>query len=97
MAYGTRIEDARDAIVQALEKDAKRDKYGRPVVDRERGISVVLSGFGDSSLDLSVKLFVLVSHRAAYMAKAKEQIYEALGQAGIEIPFPQRDVHIITE
>ena len=96
VAYGTKVEDARDAIVKALKEDAKRDRYGRRVVDSSRGISVVMEDFGDSSVDLCVKLFVLVSHRMAYQAKAKELIYGALQEAGIEIPFPQRDLHIIT-
>ena len=95
VAYGTKVEDAREAIVRALKEDAKRDRYGRRVVDLSRGITVVMEDFGDSSVDLCVKLFVLVSHRAAYLAQAKERIYGALNEAGIEIPFPQRDIHII--
>lgn len=97
VAYGTDVEKARDAIVQALKEGRKRDKYGRPIVDASKGISVVLDGFGDSSVDLLVKVFVLVSHRAAYLADAREKIYAALKEAGIGIPFPQRDIHIITE
>ena len=96
VAYGTDVGEAREAIVKALKEDAKRDRYGRRVVDASRGITVVMDDFGDSSVDLCVKLFVLVSHRAAYLAKAKELIYSALNEAGIEIPFPQRDIHIIT-
>jgi len=48
-------------------------------------------------VDLTVKVFVLVSHRAAYLAQAKEKIYKGLQEAGIEIPFPQRDVHIVKD
>ena len=48
-------------------------------------------------MDLTVKVFVLVSHRAAYLADAREKIYAALNEAGIGIPFPQRDIHIIAD
>ncbi len=96
VAYGTNVEKAREAITNALKEDTKKDRYGRRVVDPSKGIQVVLDGFGDSSVDLTVKLFVLVSHRAAYLAQAKEKIYTALHENGIEIPFPQRDIHIIT-
>ena len=41
-----------------------------------------------------VKQFVLVEQRYAYVARANELIYKALGDNGIEIPFPQRDVYI---
>jgi len=37
----------------------------------------------------------LVPLKAAYTAQAQELIYNALNAAGIQIPFPQRDVHII--
>ncbi len=97
VAYGTDVEKARDAIVQALKEGRKRDKYGRPIVEGSKGINVVVEDFGDSSVDLIVKVFVLVSHRAAYLADAREKIYAALNEAGIGIPFPQRDIHIITD
>ena len=97
VAYGTDVEQAREAIVSALKEGRKRDKYGRPVVDGSKGISVVIDGFGDSSVDLTVKAYVLVSHRAAFLAQAKELIYKTLREAGIEIPFPQRDVHLIKD
>ena len=97
VAYGTDVEKARDAIVQALKEGRKRDKYGRSIVEGSKGINVVVEDFGDSSVDLIVKVFVLVSHRAAYLADAREKIYAALNEAGISIPFPQRDIHIITD
>ena len=96
VAYGTDVAQAREAIVHALKEDHRTDKYGRPVVDPSKGVSVVMDGFGDSSVDLTVKVFVLVSHRAAYLSEARERIYKALQEAGIGIPFPQRDIHIIT-
>jgi small conductance mechanosensitive channel len=55
---------------------------------------VTVNGFGDSSVDLMVKQYVLVDLRYAYVAKANELIYKSLAENGIEIPFPQRDVHI---
>ena len=44
----------------------------------------------------AVKQFVLVSERIAYIDRAKELIYETLNQNGIQIPFPQRDIHIVS-
>ena len=53
-----------------------------------------LTGFGDNSVNLSVKQYVLVEQRYAYVAKANESIYKALNDNGIEIPFPQQDVYV---
>ena len=71
-----------------------KDKYGRDVVDPAYGIYVRFSDFGDSSVNIAVKQYVLVAERIAYVDKAKEVIYTALNNAGITIPFPQCDVHM---
>ena len=94
VAYGTDVEHARKVILKALAPLCRPDKFGRQVVEEKYGIQVVLSGFGDSSVDLVVKQYVLVEQRTGYIAAANERIYNALNAAGIEIPFPQRDINI---
>ena len=94
VAYGTDVDQARKVILKALKPLCKPDKFGREVVKPSYGIQIVLDGFGDSSLDLIVKQFVLVDQRYLFLSKANELIYKALADNGIEIPFPQRDVHI---
>jgi len=94
VAYGTDVDKARKVIVKALSSLRKKDEFNRPLVKESYGFQVILNGFGDSSVDLLVKQFVLVEHRAAYIAKANEAIYNALNENGIEIPFPQCDVHM---
>ena len=99
VAYGTNVEHVRKVLVDHL--NAFYDKYKeahpnmrRPTIN-EKGFSVVLSEFGDSSVDLLVIFWVLVEQRIPFNGMVKEQIYVALNNAGIEIPFPQRDIHII--
>jgi len=55
---------------------------------------VAFSDFGDSSIDLKVCVWMLVEEKIALTSRIKEAIYNTLNQNGIEIPFPQRDVHI---
>jgi len=93
--YGADIQKVRQVILDAMEKIDLKDQFGVDVLDRKRGVGVALSEFGESSIDVAVKQYVLVSHRSAYISQAKELIYNALNEAGIEIPFPQRDIHII--
>ncbi len=97
VSYGTDVQKAREVIVEAMQDMRTRDNYGREVVNPEKGVYVAFEGFGDSSVDLAVKQYVLVAERIAYVDRAKEVIYEALDRAGISIPFPQRDIHIISE
>ena len=94
VAYGTDVEQTRQVILKALAPLRRADKFGRPVVEESYGIQVVLNGFGDSSVDLVVKQYVLVDQRVGYIAVANERIYNALNESGIEIPFPQRDINI---
>ncbi len=85
VAYGSDV----DQVVEVLEGLAT----AHAMVCDEPTPRVRMRGFGDSSLDFELLCWVnhpsergLASHEL-YMA-----IYKALGEAGIEIPFPQRDV-----
>jgi len=92
--YGANVTNVREVILKALEPIQRKDEYGRWIVDPTRGITLAFNDFGDSSVDLVVKQFVIVEKEAAYIAEAKEAIYNALNENNIEIPFPQRDVYI---
>ena len=95
VAYGTDVQKVREIIEGAMEVMKTKDNYGREVVDPQYGIYVRLGNFGDSSVDIVVKQYVLVPERIAYVDHAKEVIYNALNENGITIPFPQCDVHLI--
>ena len=97
VSYGTDVNRTRELLLEALEQLKTKDEFERDIVDPARGISVVFDGFGDSSVDLMVVQFVLVSQKAAYSSAARELIYNTLNTNGIEIPFPQRDIHIINK
>jgi len=66
-----------------------------PEVLTEPSPSVYFLGFGESSLDFEIRAFVdsfdkrLSTRHAIHVA-----VEQALRAAGIEIPFPQRDLHI---
>ena len=93
--YGTDIEKARQVLVEAMKPLQGTDDSGMKIVDEKLGVYVTVEEFGDNSVDIAVKQFVLVPQRNSYLARAREVIYNALKEAGIEIPFPQRDIHII--
>jgi small-conductance mechanosensitive channel len=95
VSYGTDVEKVRTVLSEALKPLCTKDSFKREIVDPKRGITVTFENFGDSSVDIAVKQYVLVSERFGYTARAKEAIYDALNRNGISIPFPQRDIHII--
>ena len=95
VAYGTDIDFAKKVLLDALEPlKRKRDKYDRLLVESKYGIKVTMGDLGDSSVNLKVKMFVLVEDKYATVSHIYETAYKTLGANNIEIPFPQRDVHI---
>jgi len=86
VAYGT---DLDQAVKVAL--DAIRSVEG---VLENPPPSVVITELGDSSINLSVRAWVKKEDYLAVRPKLIKAIYEAYNKAGIEIPFPQLDVHI---
>ncbi len=97
VSYGTDVAKVRDVLTEAMQQLRTKDAYGREIVDPKKGIYVTFEAFDDSSVNIAVKQFVLVAERIGYTDRAREVIYNALAEAGITIPFPQRDIHIINE
>ncbi|MBQ2228931.1 MAG: mechanosensitive ion channel, partial [Bacteroidales bacterium] len=97
VSYGSDMNKVREVLVDAMQQMRTKDSYGREIVDPKKGIYVTFDAFDESSINVAVKQFILVAERIAYVDKAKEVIYEALTNAGISIPFPQRDIHVISE
>ena len=95
VAYGTDVKKVREVLEKAMEQVRTKDRYGREIVEPQYGINVVVSDMADSSVNIAVKQYVLVPERIGYIDRSKEVIYDALNNAGITIPFPQCDVHLI--
>lgn len=57
--------------------------------------TVSFSGFGESSLDFKLNVFVReLGDRLSVTHELHKRIYAALREHHIEVPYPQRDVHI---
>jgi small-conductance mechanosensitive channel len=85
VAYDTDIEEARNILIQAVSKVEG--------VDPERPVEALFLEFGDSALIFRVRWWLAsyVDTRRMF-DKVNTAMYNALNQAGIEMPFPQRDV-----
>ncbi len=82
-----------DAITPACRAKNKEGNFVTNI--RKAPLTVAFVGFGDSSVDLAVCVWMLVEEKIALTSRIKELIYNTLNENHIEIPFPQRDVHII--
>ncbi|MCD7721347.1 MAG: mechanosensitive ion channel [Prevotellaceae bacterium] len=95
VAYGTDVELVRKLVVDALTPMCQeKNKNGRLLAQAGVPPSVAFSEFGDSSVDLVACVWMLVEDKIGFTARVKETIYETLRKNDIEIPFPQRDVHL---
>jgi small-conductance mechanosensitive channel len=92
VAYGSDKELVRKAVLEAAAT------VGHTLAgDERRTPQVWLVGFGDSSLDFELIVWLnqqAVKRPAAVKADYLWAIETALGKYHIEIPFPQRDLHI---
>jgi small-conductance mechanosensitive channel len=88
VAYGSDVNKVRDALVAAGRSN--------PKVLEDPAPSVFLKQFGESSIDFELVVWSTeMSNRPArFKSDLNFAIEEKLREAGIEIPFPQRDLHI---
>ena len=92
VAYGTDPEKVKEVATKA----ARSVPITRE--DPDHPIRVRFLGFGDSSLDFELAVWIRQSEVNRAMTGIKSDyyyaLYQALSEAGIEIPFPQRDIHL---
>lgn len=87
VAYGSDTKLACDLMQQAAAK--------HPNVLHDPATLVTFEGFGDNSLTLVMRAFLdSLEFRLKTIHELHEELYAAFGQAGIEIAFPQRDLHL---
>jgi len=86
VAYGTDP----NQVLAMLRKVAAANKK----VFKDPAPLVLFRGFGESSLDFELRIFMDPSDVLDVPSAVTVAINEALKEAGIEIPFPQRDLHL---
>ena len=87
ISYSSDVERAHEIMQKTLRS--------LPLVLDEPEPQVFFLGFGDSSLNFSLRAFSRqLSDRLPLMHAIHEAILKALRENDIEIPFPQRDLHI---
>jgi small-conductance mechanosensitive channel len=86
VAYGTDPEKVL-AIIEGIAN-------AHEMVDKNPLPRAYFIGFGESSLDFRLLAWTDIDHRLAVESEMNVSINAELKKAGIEIPFPQRDLHI---
>ncbi len=92
-AYGTDPQRVADVVLGAINKCKYTQIHRSPL----RQPSVILKEMGDSSLNFYLRIWINgpdITRPNATTSMFLLIIYKALTEAGIEIPFPQRDIHL---
>lgn len=87
VAYGNRPSDVVVVLKRVLDREDRILREPQPMV--------FFRGFGSSSLDFELRFWA--RDYVTYLALASDvaaAVYDELEQAGIAIPFPQRDLHL---
>lgn len=94
VAYGTNVDEVRTLLIEAVKGVNEKAADGRDIISTKKPVGLVFDDFGDNSVNLFVTYWVLVEQKFIMTGRVKEAIYNTLNAHNIEIPFPQRDLHI---
>jgi len=86
IGYGDDIDTAKATIKHLVEEDERALKDPEPMI--------VVGGLGDSSVDLTVRVWTTYDDLWPFYWDMQERVKKAFDAEGISIPFPRRDVHV---
>lgn len=86
VAYSTDIENLKQIILDAI--------HNVELISKTRSPGIFFDDFGDDAVIINVVVWVPVPSKGSVLSEVREQIYNALNENGISIPFPQRDIYV---
>lgn len=87
VAYGSDVKQAKELLLKACNAN--------PLILKDPPTVVTFEGFGDNSLNLVVRTYLPdLDNRLPVIDELHTSIDLAFREAGIEIAFPQRDLHV---
>lgn len=86
VSYKSDLKQTKQVIREALEKDAR--------ILKDPGMTIGVLALADSSVNFVVRPWCKTADYWDVYFDSTQAIKEALDEAGIEIPFPQMDVHL---
>ncbi len=88
VAYGSNLKQVSAIVEQAV------NDMSHQWSDPEKRAKTVVTAMGESSIDFKLFIWADAVKRVYVISDVLNTIYETLRANGVEIPFPQRDIHI---
>ena len=89
VAYGSNLKQVSQLVEEAV------NNLHHEWMDPEKKVKSVVAQMNDSSIDFKLFVWADAVKKSYVVSDVLKCVYDTLGKNGIEIPFPQRDVHII--
>ncbi len=86
IAYGDDYDKAKSLLLRLCDEDGRIQKTPEPFVE--------LGKLNNSSVDITVRVWVAAADYWAVFFSMNEKVYKAFAAEGLSIPFPQMDVHM---
>lgn len=93
VAYGSDIEKVERLIREAIEPLNQKDKFGRMLLSPQEGLRIEMRDLAENGITMAVRFGVIAEKRTWFLPVARKAIYKKITSNGIEIPFPQMDLH----
>lgn len=88
VAYGSNLHEVQQVVEEAVNK-LKNDW-----IDPDKQAKTVVASMNDSSVDFKLFVWADAVKKSYVISQVLTCIYDTLNEHNIEIPFPQRDIHI---
>ncbi|MCR5159489.1 MAG: mechanosensitive ion channel [Prevotella sp.] len=88
VAYGSNLKQVKQLVEAAVEA------LNHQWADSEKPVKTVMTAMADSSVNFTLYIWADAVKRIYVVSDVLSTIYDTLRSNGIEIPFPQRDIHI---
>jgi small-conductance mechanosensitive channel len=88
VAYGSNLKQVTQVVEDAV------NSMHHEWMDSSKRIKAVMSAMNDSSVDFKLFVWAEAPKKSYVVSDVLKVVYDTLNANGIEIPFPQRDIHI---
>lgn len=86
IAYGDDVDKAKEVITRLAAQDDR--------ISNEPPLFIAVSELGNSSVDITVRAWVASPEYWNVLFRLNEEVYKEFPKEGLNIPFPQMDVHL---
>ncbi|MCB0519787.1 MAG: mechanosensitive ion channel [Lewinellaceae bacterium] len=86
IGYGDSVQKAREVLLDIFNKDDR--------ILKDEEIFIQVKELGDNSVNIDTRVWVNAADYGGVLFETNEKVYNAFNAEGLNIPFPQMDVHV---